>query len=62
MFDVFNEQTEVLIKDGIANLYWVQGRFVESVVARRGAGSGVSENLRDQRRRRQTALKEETDG
>ncbi|WP_233846337.1 hypothetical protein [Paraburkholderia sp. HD33-4] len=22
MFDVFNEEIEVLIKDGLANLYW----------------------------------------
>ena len=25
MFDVFTEQIEVLIKDGIANLYWYKG-------------------------------------
>jgi hypothetical protein len=25
MFDVFTEQLEVLIKDGIANLYWYKG-------------------------------------
>jgi hypothetical protein len=40
MFDVFTEEIEVLIKDGIANLYWYKGDLHKALIR-----SGVSERI-----------------
>jgi len=40
MFDVFTEQIEVLIKDGIANLYWYKGDLQKAWLR-----AGVSNSL-----------------
>lgn len=43
MFDVFTEELEVLIKDGIANLYWYKGDLHKAWLR-----SSVSQALRDE--------------
>jgi hypothetical protein len=43
MFDVFTEEVEVLIKDGIANLYWYKGDLQKAWLR-----SGVSTAVRDE--------------
>ena len=43
MFDVFTEEVEVLIKDGIANLYWYKGDLQKAWLR-----SGVSSAVRDE--------------
>lgn len=43
MFDVFTEEVEVLIKDGIANLYWYKADLHKAWLR-----SGVPEQLRDE--------------
>jgi hypothetical protein len=43
MLDVFNEEVEVLIKDGIANLYWYKGDLHKAWLR-----SGVSTAVRDE--------------
>ena len=43
MFDVFTEEIEVLIKDGIANLYWFKGDLHKAWVR-----SGVALAVRDE--------------
>lgn len=43
MFDVFTEEVEVLIKDGMANLYWYKGDLHKAWLR-----SGVDERLRDE--------------
>lgn len=40
MFDVFTEQIEVLIKEGIANLYWYKGDLRKACLR-----SGITEDL-----------------
>ncbi len=43
MFDVFTEEIEVLIKDGIANLYWYKGDLHKAWLR-----SGVRAAIRDE--------------
>jgi hypothetical protein len=43
MFDVFTEEVEVLIKDGIANLYWYKGDLHKAWVR-----SGVAATVKDE--------------
>jgi len=43
MLDVFNEEIEVLIKDGIANLYWFKGDLHKAWMR-----SGVPDNIRNE--------------
>ena len=43
MFDVFTEEIEVLIKDGIANLYWYKGDLHKAWLR-----SGVAPGLKDE--------------
>lgn len=53
MFDVFTEEIEVLIKDGISNLYWYNADLQKAWVR-----SGVSENVKNE----VTSLKNEEGG
>lgn len=50
MFDVFTEEVEVLIKDGIANLYWYKGDLHKAWLR-----SGVTEGLLGEIRRERDA-------
>jgi len=52
MFDVFTEQIEVLIKDGVSNLYWYKGDLQKAWLR-----SGVSQPLT-----RQISLERDADG
>jgi hypothetical protein len=47
MFDVFTEEVEILIKDGIANLYWYKGDLRKAWLR-----SGVSATVRQDRKAR----------
>lgn len=44
MFDVFTEQIEVLIKDGIANLYWYRGDLRKAWI-RGGVSSALADKI-----------------
>jgi hypothetical protein len=48
MFDVFTEQIEVLIKDGIANLYWYKGDLQKASL-RSGAPQPLTRQISQER-------------
>lgn len=62
MFDVFTEQIEVLIKDGIANLYWYKGDLQKAWL-RAGVSAVVTQvHLPREGRRRQFAFEAKANG
>ena len=57
MFDVFTERIEVLIKDGMANLYWYKGDLHKAWL-RSGVPAGLCRGDRPAKGRRKPALVE----